>query len=44
MLPPLLRHCPAENERLYLIMAAHEAGHLEFGTYRLRVEKLSDWL
>ena len=44
MLPPLLRRYPTaeENERLYLIMAAHEAGHLEFGTYRLRIEKLSD--
>jgi nitric oxide reductase NorD protein len=44
MLPPLLRRYSTaeENERLYLIMAAHEAGHLEFGTYRLRIEKLSD--
>ena len=43
-LPPLLRRYPTaeENERLYLIMSAHEAGHLEFGTYRLRIEKLSD--
>jgi nitric oxide reductase NorD protein len=31
-----------ENERLYLIMAAHEAGHLEFGTYRLRIDALTD--
>ncbi len=43
-LPALLRRYPtaAENERLYLVMAAHEAGHLEFGTYRLRLESLSD--
>ena len=45
-LPALLRHYPTaqENERLYLIMAAHEAGHLEFGTYRLRIEQLADLL
>lgn len=31
-----------ENERLYLVMAAHEAGHLEFGTYGLTLEPLRD--
>ncbi|WHZ27591.1 MAG: Nitric oxide reductase activation protein NorD [Nitrospira sp.] len=43
-LPALLRRYPTaeENERLYLVMAAHEAGHLEFGTYRLRLESLID--
>ncbi|MGC4099492.1 MAG: VWA domain-containing protein [Nitrospira sp.] len=43
-LPALLRRYPtaAENERLYLVMTAHEAGHLEFGTYRLRLESLTD--
>ncbi len=43
-LPALLRRYPtaAENERLYLIMAAHEAGHLEFGTYGFRLESLAD--
>jgi nitric oxide reductase NorD protein len=43
-LPALLRRYPtaAENERLYLVMAAHEAGHLEFGTYRLQLESLAD--
>ena len=43
-LPTLLRHFPTaqENERLFLIMAAHEAGHLEFGTYQLRIEQLAD--
>ena len=43
-LPALLRRYPtaAENERLYLVMAAHEAGHLEFGTYRLTLESFTD--
>lgn len=43
-LPALLRQyrTAAENERLYLVMAAHEAGHVEFGTYRLRFESLTD--
>ncbi|MBS0181317.1 MAG: VWA domain-containing protein [Nitrospira sp.] len=43
-LPALLRRYPtaAENERLYFVMAAHEAGHLEFGTYDLRLESLTD--
>ena len=43
-LPALLRRYPTavENERLYLLMAAHEAGHVEFGTYQLRLESLAD--
>jgi len=43
-LPALLRRYPtaAENERLYLLMAAHEAGHVEFGTYRLKLESLAE--
>ena len=43
-LPALLRRytTAAENERLYLVMAAHEAGHVEFGTYRLRLDSLTD--
>ncbi|MEO8339661.1 MAG: VWA domain-containing protein [Nitrospirota bacterium] len=43
-LPALLRHYPTaeENTRLYLVMAAHEAGHVEFGTYRLTLEPLAD--
>lgn len=43
-LPALLRRYPTaeENERLYLVTAAHEAGHLEFGTYQLRLEPLAD--
>jgi nitric oxide reductase NorD protein len=43
-LPSLLRRYPMaeENTRLYLMMAAHEAGHVEFGTYRLTLEPLAD--
>ncbi|MBH0204984.1 MAG: hypothetical protein HP498_04050 [Nitrospira sp.] len=43
-LPAVLRRYPTAeaNERLYLVMAAHEAGHVEFGTYRLRLECLAD--
>lgn len=43
-LPALLRRysTATENERLYLVIAAHEAGHLEFGTYRLALESLAD--
>jgi nitric oxide reductase activation protein len=45
-LPALLRRYPTaeENTRLYLVMAAHEAGHVEFGTYRLTLEPLADLL
>ncbi len=43
-LPSLLRRYPTaeENTRVYLMMAAHEAGHIEFGTYRLTLEPLAD--
>src|SRR5438132_5065128 len=43
-LPALLRRYPTaeENTRLYLVMAAHEAGHVEFGTYRLTLEPFAD--
>jgi nitric oxide reductase activation protein len=43
-LPALLRRYPTaeENMRLYLAMAAHEAGHVEFGTYRLTLEPFAD--
>ncbi|MEY4705036.1 MAG: hypothetical protein RL042_1238, partial [Nitrospirota bacterium] len=43
-LPSLLRRYPTaeENMRLYLVMAAHEAGHVEFGTYHLTLEPLTD--
>jgi len=44
LLPAMLRRYATadRNERLYLVMAAHEAGHLEFGTYRLKLESLDD--
>ncbi|HKO30372.1 MAG TPA: hypothetical protein VJU54_04485, partial [Nitrospiraceae bacterium] len=43
-LPALLRRYPTaeENTRLYLVMAAHEAGHVEFGTYRLTLDSCAD--
>ncbi|MBU6479047.1 MAG: VWA domain-containing protein [Nitrospirae bacterium] len=43
-LPALLRRYPTaeENTRLYLVMAAHEAGHVEFGTYRLTLGPFAD--
>ncbi len=43
-LPSLLRRYPTreENVRLYTVMAAHEAGHLEFGTYRVPLGRLAD--
>jgi len=44
LLPSLLRRYPTheENVRLYTVMAAHEAGHLEFGTYDLSIASLGD--
>jgi hypothetical protein len=44
MLPSLLRRYPTceENVRLYVAMTAHEAGHLEFGTYALPLYELHD--
>ena len=44
LLPSLLRRYPTheENIRLYTVMAAHEAGHLEFGTYDLSLDTLRD--
>jgi nitric oxide reductase NorD protein len=43
-LPPLLRRYPTreQNIRLYTIMTAHEAGHLEYGTYGLDFDRLRD--
>jgi nitric oxide reductase NorD protein len=43
LLPELIRRYPTkeENARLYAVMTAHEAGHLEFGTYRLSLAQLS---
>lgn len=43
-LPALLSRYPTrdENARLYSVMTAHEAGHLEFGTYSLQLSQLAD--
>ncbi len=43
-LPGLVRRYPTyeENLRLYLVMTAHEAGHLEFGTFDLSPARLTD--
>jgi hypothetical protein len=43
-LPSLIRRYPTydENVRLYMVMAAHEAGHLEFGTFDLPMARLQD--
>ena len=45
-LPPLLRRYATyeENTRLYTVMAAHEAGHVEFGTYDIALSRLTDLL
>ncbi len=44
MLPSLLRRYPTyeENVRFYLAMTAHEAGHLEFGTYAVPLHELRE--
>jgi nitric oxide reductase NorD protein len=43
-LPAILRRYPTreENSRLYTVMTAHEAGHLEFGTYDVAFGRLAD--
>jgi nitric oxide reductase activation protein len=43
-LPPLIRRTSSHeaNLRLYTVMTAHEAGHLEYGTYSLSFERLAD--
>jgi nitric oxide reductase NorD protein len=43
-LPAIVRRYPTsdENVRLYMVMAAHEAGHLEFGTFELSLACLHD--
>ena len=43
-LPSLIRRYESseENARLYQVMAAHEAGHVEFGTYDLALSRLAD--
>lgn len=43
-LPARMGTCPTreENLRLYKVLTAHEAGHLEYGTYDLDVRRLHD--
>ncbi len=43
-LPARLRRYPSkeDNLRLYKVLTAHEAGHLEYGTYALPVSRLAD--
>jgi hypothetical protein len=43
LLPPLIRRASSReaNLRLYTVMTAHEAGHVEYGTYALRFEELA---
>jgi hypothetical protein len=43
-LPSLLRRYGSfdENVRLYMAMTAHEAGHLEFGTYNVAMSLVAD--
>ncbi len=43
-LPAIIRRYQTydENVRLYMVMAAHEAGHLEFGTFELLIAQLQD--
>ncbi|MDP9132428.1 MAG: hypothetical protein M3M98_04745, partial [Nitrospirota bacterium] len=45
-LPSIVRRYPTfdENERMYMVMAAHEAGHLEFGTFDLSMARVQDLL
>ena len=43
-LPPVLNSYPrkSDNARLYRVMAAHKAGHFEFGTHELCLESVHD--
>ena len=43
-LPARLRRYPSreENLRVYKLLTAHEAGHLEYGTFALRMPRLAD--
>ena len=43
-LPALIRQGSSrdDNVRRYTVMTAHEAGHLEFGTYRVALDQLYD--
>jgi hypothetical protein len=44
LLPSIIRRAPTyeANLRLYTVMTAHEAGHLEYGTYRISLGRLAD--
>ncbi|MBQ27833.1 MAG: hypothetical protein CMH81_06820 [Nitrospiraceae bacterium] len=44
VLPSVLNSYPrkSDNARLYRVMAAHKAGHFEFGTHELRIDSLRD--
>src|SRR5207245_1898652 len=43
-LPARVRRYPTkeDNLRMYKVLTAHEAGHLEYGTYDLRLSRLAD--
>src|SRR5437879_6649212 len=43
-LPARMRRLPTkeDNLRMYKVLTAHEAGHLEYGTYDLRLSRLAD--
>src|SRR5437870_3844076 len=43
-LPALMRRYPTkeDNLRVYKLLTAHEAGHLEYGTYDLQLSRLAD--
>ena len=43
-LPARMRRYPSkeDNLRMYKVLTAHEAGHLEYGTYDLRLSRLAD--
>jgi hypothetical protein len=43
-LPARIRRYPSkdDNLRFYKVLTAHEAGHLEYGTYALPMERLAD--
>src|SRR5947209_5231060 len=43
-LPARMRRYPTkeDNLRMYKVLTAHEAGHLEYGTYDLRLSRLAD--
>lgn len=43
-LPARMRRYPSkeDNLRMYKVLTAHEAGHLEYGTYNLQLSRLAD--